>query len=101
MKTYTLLLYRETLEPRTWYGVVPAVRGVLSDGDSLEEAVQMTTDALEGMLEAMLEQGESLPSDAFDLETAKRWAEELFAGSALEFLTRQAKVKIGVNAIAA
>ena len=104
MNTYTLLLYRnphDPDEPHAWYGIVPAVRGVISDGDSLEEAVTMTTDALEGMLEVILEHRQALPENIFDLAAAKQWASELFGDVALEFETREAKIKIGVNALAA
>ena len=104
MKTYTLLLYRnphDPDDPQAWYGIVPAVQGVLSDGDSLDEAVTMTTDALEGMLEVILERGHALPENTFDLAAAKQWASELFGDVALEFETKEAKIKIGVNALAA
>lgn len=44
-----------------WIGEVPGVRGVISDGDSKEEAIANTLEALEGMLPAMKKRGLPIP----------------------------------------
>ena len=43
----------------------PALPGLVTHGDTLEEARNMARDAMEGMIEAMIEDGEDVPeSDA-------------------------------------
>jgi antitoxin HicB len=100
MRTYTILLYRDPNEG-VWYGKVPAVLGVFSDGDTREEAIANTTEALEAMLEFLIEDGQVLPQDAFDLETAKRDATELIEGVTLEFDTHQVRIHARVDTVAA
>ena len=91
MKSYSVLLYRNQLEPETWYGVVPAIPAAISDGDSLIHALEMTTEALEVLLEYRLECDLPLPADSFDLEVAKQNALALFdTGTKLEFVVQQA-----------
>ena len=102
MKSYSVLLYRNQLEPETWYGIVPAIPAALSDGDSLTHALEMTTEALEVLLEYRLECDLPLPLDSFDLETAKENARALFdVGTELEFVVQQVKLRFEVNSVAA
>ena len=102
MKSYSILLYHDLLEPETWYGVVPAVPGVISDGDSQLQALQMTTEALELMLEYCLESGQMLPKDSFDLELAKQHVLAFFESSAeLEFVVKSVNVRFEVSTVAA
>jgi antitoxin HicB len=63
MKTlqYRLIL---TPEPEGGYTVkVPAIRGCITYGETLEEAIEMAKDAIEGCLAVLQEEGEPLPAD--------------------------------------
>ena len=42
---------------------VPALPGCGSQGDSVEEAIEMTKDAIEGALEALPAHGKPIPED--------------------------------------
>ncbi len=64
----TIVLFQDPSEPEVWYGAVPAMRGVHSDGATRDEALKMTTLALEGTLELFFELGRLLPSVATDLD---------------------------------
>ncbi|GAB4021134.1 type II toxin-antitoxin system HicB family antitoxin [Spirosoma koreense] len=63
MKTlnYRLIL---TPEPEGGYTVrVPAIRGCVTYGETLEEAIAMARDAIEGCLEVLVEEGQPIPPD--------------------------------------
>jgi antitoxin HicB len=62
-RTYTFLFQPE---PEGGYTVsCPALPGLVTYGDTLDEARSMARDAMEGSIEVMLEMGETLPqSDA-------------------------------------
>ena len=55
-------------EPEGGYTVTcPALPGLVTYGETIEEARRMACDAMEGLIEVMLEQGETIPeSDAPD-----------------------------------
>jgi antitoxin HicB len=61
--TYTFVF---SPEPEGGYTVTcPALPGLVTYGETLEQARGMALDAMDGLIEIMLEQGESLPeSDA-------------------------------------
>ena len=49
-------------EPEGGYTVTcPALPGLVTYGETLQEAREMARDAMEGLIEVMLEQGESIP----------------------------------------
>jgi len=60
-RKYWIHIYQDPEEPGVWIGEVPGVRGVISDGDSKEEAIANTLEALEGMLPAMKKRGLPIP----------------------------------------
>jgi len=64
-RTYTFLF---NPEPEGGYTVTcPALPGLVTHGETLEEAREMARDAMNGLIEVMLEQGEAIPeSDAPD-----------------------------------
>ncbi len=41
----------------------PALPGLVTEGDTLEEARAMATDAIQGYLESLKQEGEPIPSD--------------------------------------
>ena len=71
-RTYTFVF---NPEPEGGYTVTcPALPGLVTYGETIEEARRMARDAMEGLIEVMVEQGEAIPeSDALDAisQTAK------------------------------
>ena len=60
---YTYIAIFE-LAPEGGYTVtVPALPGVVTEGDTLEEAREMVIDAIQGYLEVLQEDGEPIPVD--------------------------------------
>jgi len=59
--TYTVVLVREGVGG---YSVcVPALRGCNTEGDSLPEALDMAREAIELMVESLMDRGEPVPPD--------------------------------------
>ncbi len=58
---YTIIVHPD--ETGGYWSEVPALPGCGSQGETVEEAVGMTKDAIEGYLEALRAQGKSIPSD--------------------------------------
>ncbi len=61
-----VLNYRVILspEPEGGYTVtVPSIRGCITFGETVEEALEMVKDAIEGCLEVLVEAGEPIPQD--------------------------------------
>ena len=61
-----ILNYRIFLrkEPEGGYTVlVPSLPGCVTYGDSIEDAVEMAKEAIEGYLESMKEHGEEIPTE--------------------------------------
>src|ERR1700736_5508821 len=65
-RSYTFLF---NPEPEGGYTVTcPALPGLVTYGETIEEARDMARDAMEGLIEVMLEKGEALPeSDASEV----------------------------------
>ena len=58
---YRILL---TPEPDGGYTVkVPAIRCCITYGETIEEAIAMAKDAIEGCLEVLIEEGQPIPED--------------------------------------
>jgi antitoxin HicB len=59
-RSYTFLF---SPEPEGGFTVTcPALPGLVTYGETLDEAREMARDAMEGLIEVMLEQGETLPA---------------------------------------
>jgi antitoxin HicB len=59
--TYTFTMVFEPAEEGGYVVTCPALPGLVTEGDSLEEARQMASDALRGYLESLLEDGQPIP----------------------------------------
>ena len=60
------LTYTAIFEPQPEGGytvIVPALPGCVTEGDTLEEAKDMTRDAIQGYIESLLKHGEPIPAD--------------------------------------
>jgi predicted RNase H-like HicB family nuclease len=60
---YTFTMLFEPAEEGGYVVTCPALPGLVTEGDTLEEARLMAQDALRGYLESLLEDGLSIPSD--------------------------------------
>ena len=58
---YTVLF--EPAEEGGYVVTCPALPGLVTEGDTMEEARRMAEDALRGYLESLLEDGLSIPAD--------------------------------------
>lgn len=61
MREYTIILHPD--ESGGYWTEVPALPGCMSQGDTVEEAIEMTKDAIALWLESMLDRGEAIPED--------------------------------------
>jgi antitoxin HicB len=94
-RTYTFVF---NPEPEGGYTVTcPALPGLVTYGETLEQARQMARDAMEGLIEVMLEKGEAIPeSDALEsLPRFNRLAHTLQDESATEPIFEQLSAIIG------
>jgi antitoxin HicB len=61
-----ILNYKVIMTPDETGGYVvtcPALPGLVTEGDTLEEAREMAADAIRGYLEVLIEDGEPIPPD--------------------------------------
>jgi predicted RNase H-like HicB family nuclease len=100
MRTYTVCVFQDPDEPRFWIGFVPAAQA-FSQGDTREHALEMTKDALETVLEHLLETGQPLPNDVGNSETAMRVTREEFELSNIELHVSHISVQTRVEGIVA
>jgi predicted RNase H-like HicB family nuclease len=61
--TYTFTMLFEPAEEGGYVVTCPALPGLVTEGDTLQEARQMAEDALRGYLESLREDGLSIPPD--------------------------------------
>ncbi len=61
MKEYTIILHSD--ETGGYWTEVPSLPGCMSQGDTVEEAIEMTKDAIGLWLESMRALGEAMPED--------------------------------------
>jgi predicted RNase H-like HicB family nuclease len=61
MREYTVILHPD--ETGDYWTEVPALPGCGSQGETLEEAIEMTKDAIALWLESMSDRGEAIPED--------------------------------------
>ncbi len=59
--SFTILL--EPNEPDGYLVTCPALPGLVTEGDTLDEAFAMAQDAVQGYLESPIAHGESIPQD--------------------------------------
>jgi predicted RNase H-like HicB family nuclease len=62
----SILNYKVVMTPDETGGYVvtcPALPGLVTEGDTLEEARAMATDAIKGYLESLKQEGEPIPID--------------------------------------
>ncbi len=64
---YRVEVYEDPEESGVWIAEVPSVKGVITDGDSREEALANAQEALEGMLAAMQKWGDPIPPSDFEI----------------------------------
>ena len=62
MPDYQYTAVFEPAEEGGYVVTVPALPGLVTEGDTLEEARQMAEDALRGYLESLREDGQSIPA---------------------------------------
>ena len=60
---YTFTMLFEPAEEGGYVVTCPALLGLVTEGDTLEEARRMAQDALRGYLESLLDDGQSIPPD--------------------------------------
>lgn len=60
--TYTFTMLFEPAEEGGYVVTCPALPGLVTEGDTLEEARQMAEDALRGYLESLRKDGQSIPA---------------------------------------
>jgi antitoxin HicB len=63
MKTYTYTIELEPTEPSGYAVTVPALPGVLTFGDTIEEAMAMAREAIALHIEGLRAHGEEIPTE--------------------------------------
>ena len=63
MKEYAFTVLFEPAEEGGYVVTCPALPGLVTEGDTLEEAREMAKDALRAYIDSLLKAGESIPSD--------------------------------------
>ena len=61
--TYTFTMLFEPAEEGGYVVTCPALPGLVTEGDTMEEARRMAEDALRGYLESLIEDGIPIPAD--------------------------------------
>lgn len=61
--TYSFTMLFEPAEEGGYVVTCPALPGLVTEGDTMEEARRMAEDALRGYLESLLEDGLTIPPD--------------------------------------
>jgi len=60
--TYTVVLERDT-EAGGFVAICPALPGVVTEGETIEEAREMARDAIRGYLESLQKDGLAIPTE--------------------------------------
>ncbi len=68
--TYTFTMLFEPAEEGGYVVTCPALPGLVTEGDTMEEARSMAEDALRGYLESLLKDGLTIPPDTEPVEIA-------------------------------
>ena len=70
MRTYTVIVYRA--EEGGYWTDVPSLPSVGSQGETVEEALEMTREAIELMIEVLTEDGKPIPEDEDAIESVSK-----------------------------
>ncbi len=68
--SFTILL--EPNEPDGYLVTCPALLGLVTEGNTLDEAYAMAQDAIQGYLESLIEHGEPIPEDKMTMPARVR-----------------------------
>jgi antitoxin HicB len=60
---YTFTVIVEPNDPDGYLVTCPALPGLVTQGDTLDEAYAMASDAIEGYLKSLIKHGEPIPED--------------------------------------
>ncbi len=60
---YSFTILIEPNDPDGYLVTCPALPGLVTQGDTLDEAFAMAKDAIEGYLTSMIKNGEAIPAD--------------------------------------
>jgi antitoxin HicB len=60
---YSFTVLVEPNEPDGYLVTCPALPGIVTEGDTLDEAFAMAKDAIEGYLKSLVKNGEAIPED--------------------------------------
>ena len=74
---FTILL--EPNEPDSYPVTCPALPGLVTEGDTLDEAYAMAQDAVQGYLESLIAHGEPIPQDKIAMPVRVRIENEPIA----------------------
>jgi predicted RNase H-like HicB family nuclease len=69
-RTYTVVIHKA--EEGGFWTSVPALPGAGSQGESIEEALEMTREAIQLMVESLAEDGKPIPDDVDAIETVSK-----------------------------
>ncbi len=75
--SFTILL--EPNEPDGYLVTCPALPGLVTEGDTLDEAYAMAKDAVEGYLISLIKHGEPIPADKMTMPVRVRIDNEQIA----------------------
>jgi predicted RNase H-like HicB family nuclease len=64
VRTYTVKI--EPCEEGGYWAFVPALPGCFTQGETLDEVVRMTREAIEGFVEVLAEKGQPIPVEHHD-----------------------------------
>lgn len=65
MKVYNLTVVIEKDEDGGFLALCPALQGCYTEGDTMEEALEMIEDAIRLSIESRLERGEAIPEELY------------------------------------
>ncbi|MCB2213352.1 type II toxin-antitoxin system HicB family antitoxin [bacterium] len=71
MKTRQYTVIFEPAEEGGWLAHVPALNGLTTEGETIEEATAMVQDAIQGYLEALRSANRPIPSDFVTAELSQ------------------------------
>jgi antitoxin HicB len=76
---YSFTVLIEPNDPDGYLVTCPALPGVITQGDTLDEALAMAKDAIEGYLISLLKHGEPIPEDKWAMPVRVRIENEKIA----------------------
>ncbi len=68
MQVYNLTVVVEKDEDGNYLAICPALQGCYTDGETMEEALQMIEDAIKLHIESRLENGEAIPEELYSTQ---------------------------------